>query len=172
MKEHFNHPRFENSNITRYFYVIDSNRVSNISSPHETLNGIMSYHASKYVDKNKIKYKQYPCFDCYECIENNSDDCEWIEHEFAALPFPEVVCHQSTIDVDQNVDILPPIPSLFDTTRPTTARYRYDPNAHANYVDDNDSNRYNPLEYANQINDNHSTHSNHNNNNFSYSHHR
>ena len=174
--KHFNHPRFQNSNITRYFYVIDSNRVSNISSPHETLNGIMSYHAFKYIDKNKIKYKQYPCFDCYECIENNSDEClypyvggEWIEHEFAGLPFPEVVCHQSTTNVDQNVDILPPIPSL---TRPTTARYRYDPNAHANYVDDSDDNRYNALEYVHRINDNHSTQSNHNNNNFSYGHHR
>ena len=72
---HFNHPRFIDSNIPRYCYVIDSNRVSNVSSPHQTLKGIMSYHAFKYVAKNKIKYKQYPCFQCYQCIDNNSHQC-------------------------------------------------------------------------------------------------
>ena len=50
-------------------------------------------------------------------------------------------------------------------------RFRYNPNAHANYVNNN-SNPYNPLTYAthvNEVNDNNVTQHNHNS---AYGHHR
>lgn len=164
---HFNQPRFMNSNITRYFYTIDANKISNIASPHETLKGIMSFHAFKYVDKNKIKYRRYPCFQCPPCIENNSDQClysyicgEWINKTFADLPFPELCNVNNNMDVDDrdNVDILPPIPSL--QHQPSAQRYRYNPYAH-----DHRNDVYDPIAYANRLRANHNHNSSNNNNN-------
>ena len=76
----------------------------------------MSHFAFKYVDKNIIKYRQYPCFNCYNCIDNNSDQClyeyisgEWKDHEFKAIPFPELRNqHDMEMDIakvdDENED--------------------------------------------------------------------
>ena len=114
--DHFNEARFNNSNIIRVFRIIDPKEISTQCSPHQTLQGIKSYYCFRYISKNIIRYRQYPCY-CICCINMDFDNClkkdkcgEWIDKQFKSLSFPAPNCDSHV--VNDELSLLPPVPSL------------------------------------------------------------